>query len=325
MIGERSFGADPDDVTRLAGAWMRGAGGVGIACCLKHFPGHGDTAVDSHYGLPVVDRSPAQLEHLELRPVGALSAQAPSIMTAHIVFPRIDAQLPATLSPRVLGGLLRDAASYDGVVVTDSLSMGAVSGRHGIGPAAVLALQAGADPAMVLGGTRAVEEAAEAIAQAAGRGTLQHASLQRAQARLDRLAARYPAGAAAYPRAARDADDALMREAWARSLATVGAARPPAAGARLRILIQRFGSAANLNIHLHCLVLDGLFRRGEAATPDDDGSVGAASAKPQFVAAASGTPRSARRPGVSPTRLRVLPRATYSACPPFLDPPTIVD
>ena len=132
VIAERSFGEDPDEVARLAAAWMRGSLREGVACCVKHFPGHGDTATDSHHALPVVDKSVAQLEALELKPFRALAhargatPAAPSVMTAHIVYPQIDPEHPATLSRPVLTGLLRENLGYDGVVITDDVYAKAV-------------------------------------------------------------------------------------------------------------------------------------------------------------------------------------------------------
>jgi beta-N-acetylhexosaminidase len=154
VIAERSFGHDPQAVARLAGAWMRGAAGEGVACCVKHFPGHGDTHMDSHHALPVVDKSLAQLEALELVPFRALAAQAPSLMTAHIVYPQLDPERPATLSPVLLDGVLRSRLGYDGVVITDALMMKAVHERWGPARAAVMALAAGADMPLAQG-TRA--------------------------------------------------------------------------------------------------------------------------------------------------------------------------
>src|SRR5436190_8798848 len=90
VIAERSFSENPRQVALLAGAWMRGALGEGVACCVKHFPGHGDTHVDSHRDLPVVDKSLDELRALELLPFAALKDEAPAMMTAHIVYPQLD-------------------------------------------------------------------------------------------------------------------------------------------------------------------------------------------------------------------------------------------
>jgi beta-N-acetylhexosaminidase len=239
VIAERSFSADPDAVARLAGAWMRGALREGVACCVKHFPGHGDTHVDSHRDLPVVDKPLASLEALELKPFAALQAGAPAMMTAHIVYPQLDAEHPATLSKGILGGLLRERWGYDGVVITDSLVMKAIHDRYGHHRAAVLALQAGADMVMALGSHADQQAALDAITAAQRDGSLGAARLQQACARLDRLAARYPVQPGAYAAHERAADDALMRGAWQRALCTLGDAQPPAHDAPLRVFTQR--------------------------------------------------------------------------------------
>jgi len=239
VIAERSFGADPREVARLAGAWMRGALREGVACCVKHFPGHGDTQVDSHHALPVVDKDRATLDALELAPFHALRADAPAIMSAHILYPRIDPALPATLSRAILGDLLRGEWGYDGVVITDSLVMGAIHDRFGHGRASVLALAAGADMVMALGDLPDQLSALEAIEAARDKGLLPQAALGRACARLDALAARYPAEVIPYDDAARAADDALMRHAWARALTALRNARPPPRDRALRVITQR--------------------------------------------------------------------------------------
>lgn len=238
VIAERSFGADPERVARLAGAWMRGSAAEGVACCVKHFPGHGDTHVDSHHALPAVDKPLAALDALELRPFRALAAQAPSLMTAHIVYPQLDPELPATLSPVLLAGLLRQRLGYRGVVITDALMMQAVHQRWGHARAAVLALQAGADMPLAQGPRHEQVAALQAIAEAQRSGALDPAALRAAEQRLDALAARHPAEPVALAPAQREADEALMHEAWARALCTVGAARPPALHTPLRVITQ---------------------------------------------------------------------------------------
>ena len=151
VIGERSFSNDPVEVSRLAAAWMRGSLAEGVACCVKHFPGHGDTHVDSHHALPTVDKSRAELNALELVPFKALASQAPAMMTAHIVYPQIDPDRPATLSPQLIGGILRQDWGYDGVVITDALMMKAEAERFGYAKSAVMAIEAGADMVLAQG------------------------------------------------------------------------------------------------------------------------------------------------------------------------------
>src|SRR5437870_2020748 len=187
VIAERSFSANPEDVARLGAAWMCGALSERVACCVKHFPGHGDTHVDSHLDLPVVDKSRESLDTMELAPFFALRDEAPAMMTAHIVYPKIDPRHPATLSRVILGGVLRDEWRYDGVVITDSLAMKAIHDRYGHDRAAVLALQAGADMVMALGSADEQAAAIDAIQRALDRGELDRGSFLRARARLDAL------------------------------------------------------------------------------------------------------------------------------------------
>ncbi|HEV7914468.1 MAG TPA: beta-N-acetylhexosaminidase [Albitalea sp.] len=239
VIAERSFSEDPRQVTRLARAWMRGALREGVACCVKHFPGHGDTHVDSHRDLPVVDKSLAELSALEFLPFAALKDEAPAMMTAHIVYPQLDPDHPATLSRRILGGLLREQWGYDGVVITDSLVMKAIHDRYGHHRAAALTLQAGADMAMALG-TQADQRAAlQSIAAAQADGTLALPQLLKARSRLDALATRYPARQGDYPAAQRAIDDGLMRAAWAAGLTTLRSPAAPPLDQPLRVFTQR--------------------------------------------------------------------------------------
>lgn len=238
VIAERSFADDADTVTRLARAWMRGALREGVACCVKHFPGHGDTHVDSHHDLPVVDKSLAELQALELRPFHALKDEAPAMMTAHIVYPQLDPEHPATLSRRILGGILRDEWGYDGVVITDSLVMKAIHDRYGHDRAAVLTLQAGADMAMALGTPDEQAAAVRAIGDAIAGGTLSKERVLRSRRRLDALAARYPSSPLHYAADRRAADDVLMRGAWAAGLTAVGQPRAPALDTPLRVFTQ---------------------------------------------------------------------------------------
>ena len=238
VIAERSFGSDPHEVARLAGAWMRGAAREGVACCVKHFPGHGDTHMDSHHALPTVDKPLAALRALELIPFEKLADQAPSMMTAHIVYPQIDPQFPATLSRRFLTGLLREQIGYRGVVITDALMMKAVHDRYGHARGAVLALQAGADMPLAQGACAEQMAALQAVQGALDRGELDEATLRRAADRLDALADRFPAGQIDLTDGQRQADEALMRAGWARALTAVGAPQAPPRERPLRVVTQ---------------------------------------------------------------------------------------
>ena len=146
VIGTRSFGTDPDLVARHTAAWVEGLQSTGVAASAKHFPGHGDTAQDSHLALPVVDLDLAELSARELRPFeAAIAAGSLTIMTSHILVPQVDPENPATLSRAILQGILREDLGYTGLIVTDALDMKGASGAIGIPEAAVGALSAGAD------------------------------------------------------------------------------------------------------------------------------------------------------------------------------------
>jgi beta-N-acetylhexosaminidase len=147
IINTRSFGEDPHTVGRLVAAEVRGMQDHGMLATAKHFPGHGDTDVDSHLALPRLDASWRRLDSLELVPFrSAVGADVAAIMSAHMALPAIDPTgRPATLAPPVLGGVLRDSLRFRGVIVTDALNMGSIVDTYGFGEAAVLALEAGAD------------------------------------------------------------------------------------------------------------------------------------------------------------------------------------
>ncbi|MGW0484340.1 glycoside hydrolase family 3 protein [Nonomuraea sp. NPDC003214] len=189
VIGLRAFGADPDLVARHTRAFVRGLQSAGVAACAKHFPGHGDTSVDSHHGVPVV--APGGIEDA-LRPFReAINAGVRSVMTGHLLVPVYDPDLPATLSPKVLTGLLREELGFEGMIVTDGIEMAAVSEAYGIGGAAARAIAAGAD-AICVGGEHADEataiEVRDAIVTAVADGLLPEERLADAARRVRELA-----------------------------------------------------------------------------------------------------------------------------------------
>ncbi len=238
VIAERSFSADPLAVARLAGAWMEGAMSEGVACCIKHFPGHGDTHTDSHHALPTVDKTLAELEQLELVPFRALAGSAPAVMTAHIVYPQIDSEHPATLSRKLLTGVLREAIGYSGVVITDALMMKAVYDRYGHARASVLTLQAGADLVLAQGARAEQLAALQAIGVALENGDLDRAAMHSARDSVDGLARRFPLHTVAYGEAQQAQDQALMDTAWARGLTAVGSPTTPSRNQPLRVIAQ---------------------------------------------------------------------------------------
>ncbi|AIY40741.1 Beta-hexosaminidase [Collimonas arenae] len=237
VIGERSFGSDPQRATELALAWMEGSLSEGVACCVKHFPGHGDTHVDSHRDLPTVDKPRSALDALELAPFKA-ARRAPAMMSAHIVYPALDAEHPATLSRKILTDLLRTEWDYRGVIITDGMDMHAIAGRYGVGKAAVQALAAGADMVMALGNRSTQEETLTALTAAlstAEQGSnLDSSNIEARLVRLDSLAVTYPCAAFGY--LTEPADQRLMVDAWRRGLTVTGNPQRLADGAKVRLV-----------------------------------------------------------------------------------------
>jgi beta-N-acetylhexosaminidase len=189
IIGVRSFGADPDAVGALVAAEAQGYQDAGVAATAKHFPGHGDTAVDSHTGFPVITHSRELWEKLDAVPFrAAVRAGIDSIMTAHIQFPALDGSGdPATLSHPILTGILRGELGYDGVVVTDSLGMEGVRTKYGDDRVPVLALRAGVDQLL---NPPTLEVAWNAVLKAVQDGELTEARLDESILRILRLKSR---------------------------------------------------------------------------------------------------------------------------------------
>jgi beta-N-acetylhexosaminidase len=152
VIGDRALSEQAERVAALGRVIIGTLQGEGLAACGKHFPGHGDTATDSHHELPLVEHPPDRLRRVELVPFReAVSADVASIMTAHVLIPAIDEQLPATLSPRIVDDLLKKELGYRGLVLSDDLEMKAISARYSPGEAAAKAIAAGCDAFLVCG------------------------------------------------------------------------------------------------------------------------------------------------------------------------------
>ncbi|GAA4581826.1 glycoside hydrolase family 3 N-terminal domain-containing protein [Planotetraspora phitsanulokensis] len=201
VIGLRSFGADPALVARHTAAWIRGLQSAGVAACAKHFPGHGDTSVDSHHSIPRVTASAEELDEVELWPFrAAIEEGVRSVMTGHLLVTAYDEELPATLSPKILTGLLRNRLGFEGLIVTDGIEMAAVAGRYGLGGASALAIAAGAD-SICVGGENSDEATVElirdAIADAVVEGAMPEERLADAAARVRKLASWHAAEAEA--------------------------------------------------------------------------------------------------------------------------------
>ncbi|ASF41130.1 beta-N-acetylhexosaminidase [Halobacillus halophilus] len=146
VIGDRSFGETPERVKNMGISAMQAIQSARVIPVVKHFPGHGNTSVDSHYDLPVVDQTIEELEDFEWVPFKtAVEQGADAIMTAHILFPELDQKYPATLSKTIITGIIREQLDFNGLVITDDMAMGAISNNYGTSEAAVLSIQAGAD------------------------------------------------------------------------------------------------------------------------------------------------------------------------------------
>jgi len=190
VIGVRAYGEDADTVVRFGMAAMRGQQSTGMLVTAKHFPGHGDTATDTHYGSACVPHGLARLRAVELRPfAAAIGAGVDAIMTAHVAFPAIEADpaLPATLSHAVLTGLLRQEMGYDGVIVSDCLEMAAIADGIGVAAGALATLRAGADLILISHTYERQQAAIAAVAAALADGSLPAERLAEAAARLRAL------------------------------------------------------------------------------------------------------------------------------------------
>ena len=188
VIGDRSFGAHPRTVARLGISMVHGLQRAGVVPVGKHFPGHGDTDVDSHLDLPVVKRGTAELDRIEIFPFRrAIQTGIEALMTAHVVFTTLDAEHPATLSRRILADLLRERLRFRGVVFSDDLEMKAISDRFAPDDAAILAVEAGVDWLLACQTLGFAEQAIGGLARAAARRPRLAARMEEAAARNDAL------------------------------------------------------------------------------------------------------------------------------------------
>lgn len=192
IIGDRSFGRDPEQVGRLGAAFIEAMQAEGVAACAKHFPGHGDTDKDSHLDLPVVEHSRSRIDAVELVPFRkAIAANVATIMTAHIVVRELDEKVPATLSPQVVTTLLRDELGYKGVIVADDLEMKAVSAHWPYEVSAVLAAKAGCDLLPVCEHEEAQVAVIESLVRAEESGELRKRDIDDALLRIEAMIDKY--------------------------------------------------------------------------------------------------------------------------------------
>jgi len=230
VIGVRSLGSFPERVAQIGAAYLQGLQAGGVIGAVKHFPGHGATLTDSHTDLPLVDKTAEQLAQEDLAPFKiAIAQETGMVMVAHIAYPHIDpSRAPASLSPVIIGQLLRQQLGYDGVVVTDAMSMGAIASRYPPDQAAVLAAQAGCDLLAYTSAETAIA-AYQALLSATQDGRLPVAQVDASVRRVLRLKARYGLFAAAstgLPLQA-DAHRALAYQIARQSITLSGQAQAP--------------------------------------------------------------------------------------------------
>lgn len=198
VIRDRALAEDAEMVGRLGAAIIRGLQENGIAACGKHFPGHGDTSVDSHVELPIVEHSPDRIRRVECVPFrDAIRADVAFIMTAHVLVPALDTEKPGTLSRRIVYDLLRDELGFEGVIVTDDLEMQAVARTYAVPDAAVQAIAAGCDGVLICAGDAEVQAAAlEALIHAIEDGGIPFERVEDALTRQRRAKERFLAALA---------------------------------------------------------------------------------------------------------------------------------
>ena len=190
VIGVRSFGGDPKLVADMGAAYINGLQSQNVAAAAKHFPGHGDTAVDSHFKLPIIDHSRKRLEKIELYPFKkAAAAGVDAIMTSHIYFPAIEAEpgIPATLSKSVLTGLLRRDLNFEGLIISDCLEMEAVASSFGTAEGAVRSIEAGSDIILISHSYHKQKQAFRKVVKAVKSGSISEKRVNESLRRIIKL------------------------------------------------------------------------------------------------------------------------------------------
>ncbi|NLZ94164.1 MAG: beta-N-acetylhexosaminidase [Firmicutes bacterium] len=192
VIGDRSYGSMPDTVSRLGLQSIKGMQEGGLIAVAKHFPGHGDTEVDSHVRLPVLNFDLSRLDEFELVPFKtAIAGHVDAIMIAHILLPKIDPQYPASLSKKIITDLLKERLNFTGLVVTDDLTMGAIVENYSLEDAAVQALKAGSDLLLVCHDVQGQFKVLEAIKQAVVSGAISEAQIDKSVFKILKLKQKY--------------------------------------------------------------------------------------------------------------------------------------
>ncbi len=226
VIGVRSFGNNAEIVAKMGVAEMQGLQEGGIIAAVKHFPGHGDTSVDSHRELPVVNKKLEELRKFEWVPFrSAIESGVDVVMAAHILFPRIDNEVPASLSKIIIGDQLRGTLGYDGVVITDEMTMGAIANHYGIVNGSLQAIQAGSDIVMVAHEYSKMQSVYDKLLKSAQDGTLSERRIDESVRRILSLKLKYALSDDPTPiPTAADLPNAQIRE-WSTKLSQATAAQ----------------------------------------------------------------------------------------------------
>jgi beta-N-acetylhexosaminidase len=193
VIGDRAFAEDAERVATFGAAVVRGLQENGVAACGKHFPGHGDTSVDSHFDLPVVEHPPDRIRRVEFVPfAAAIAADVAFMMTAHVLVPSLDEAVPATLSKTIVQGMLREELGFAGVILSDDLEMKAVAKTYAVPDSAVEAIAAGCDGILICSGSVEIQAATlEALVYAVEDGRIPHKRVEDALTRQRRAKERF--------------------------------------------------------------------------------------------------------------------------------------
>lgn len=192
VIGDRSFGSSAELVSTLGIAEMKGIESQNVVPVVKHFPGHGDTSVDSHLDLPIVKKTAAELAELEWLPFqAAIKEGTDAVMVAHILFPKLDADKPASLSSKIIGELLREDMKYQGLVITDDLTMGAILKNYDLATAAVDTVNAGSDILLIAHGYDNEKRVIESLLDHVKKGKIQETRIDESVYRILALKAKY--------------------------------------------------------------------------------------------------------------------------------------
>lgn len=192
IIGNRAFSRNPEVVAKLGCELVRGMTDVGIISCGKHFPGHGDTSEDSHETLPKLDHDMRRLNEVELIPFkSAIDEGIPTLMSAHVVYEKVDSGIPATLSKKILQGVLRDSLGFNGVLFSDDMEMNAIANNYDFGDASVKSINAGCDIVLICHTELHQQKSIDAVKKAIDEGAISGERFESSLRRINNLTVKF--------------------------------------------------------------------------------------------------------------------------------------